>query len=256
MKNKIEISSSEVSKRIYSLRGVQVMLDTDLAEIYRVEVRILKRAVRQNIERFPNDFMFELTQEEIENLRSQFRISSLESFSKADPKPILRSRFATSSLEDAFRQHGGTRYMPFAFTEQGVAMLSSVLHSERAIQVNIEIIRTFVQLRKQTKFQAKPQLIAGPDPANIIQTIVAEHFGLSIEDLKSAKRTKAIVLGRQIAIYFMRKHMHISLSEIGWHFGQRDHSTILHSYRKIEAISEEIENLNHRVLGSLTCKAF
>src|SRR3989338_6607722 len=68
-------------------------------------------------------------------------------------------------------------------------------------------------------------------------------------------RKSSIVLGRQIAIYFMRKHMHISLNEIGRHFGQRDHSTILHSYRKIEAISGEIENLNHRVVGSLASKA-
>ncbi len=129
---KIEISENEVSKRICTLRETQVMLDRDLAGIYKVEVRVLKRAVRENIERFPGDFMFELTNEEVENLRSRIWISSLEYSSK---------------------QHGGSRHTPFAFTELGVAMLSSVLGSERAIEIDIEIMRAFVQLRKQPKVQ-------------------------------------------------------------------------------------------------------
>lgn len=96
------------------------MLDSDLAELYEVETKQLKRAVRRNIERFPKDFMFVLTKEEFNNLRCNFGTSSW----------------------------GGTRYFPMAFTEQGVAMLSSVLKSKRAIKVNIQIMRTFVRLRK------------------------------------------------------------------------------------------------------------
>ena len=95
------------------------MLDFDLAFLYQIETKVLKQAVRRNIERFPEDFMFELTKEEFDNLRSQIVTSS----------------------------YGGTRYMPFAFTEQGVAMLSSVLNSKKAIEINIAIMRTFVVLR-------------------------------------------------------------------------------------------------------------
>ena len=108
-----------VTKILY-LRGEKVLLDRDLAELYGVETKQLKRAVRRNIKRFPEDFMFELSKEEWENLRCHFGTSSW----------------------------GGTRYAPLAFTEQGVAMLSSVLKSDRAIEVNIAIMRAFVQLRK------------------------------------------------------------------------------------------------------------
>lgn len=109
-----------IQNKIYQIRGERVMLDVDLAEMYEVETRVLKQAVRRNLDRFPQDFMFELTKDEYDNLTSQNVISS----------------------------HGGTRYMPFAFTEQGVAMLSSVLNSKKAIQVNISIIRAFVVLRQ------------------------------------------------------------------------------------------------------------
>ena len=104
------------------MRGEKVLLDRDLAELYGVETRVLKQAVRRNRKRFPKDFMFELTKQEFEDWRSQFVIS------KSDKM--------------------GLRYRPMAFTEQGVAMLSSVLNSDRAIEVNIAIMRTFVQLRK------------------------------------------------------------------------------------------------------------
>jgi len=108
-----------IDSKIHIIRDNKVMLDFDLAELYEIETKVLKQAVRRNIERFPEDFMFELSKEEFDNLRSQF---------------------ATSG-------YGGTRYMPFAFTEQGVAMLSSVLKSQKAIDVNIAIMRTFVMLR-------------------------------------------------------------------------------------------------------------
>ena len=110
-----------VMNRIYLIRGQKVMLDRDLAELYDVDTRRLKEAVRRNIDRFPVDFMFEMTQEELENWRSQF---------------------ATSNSEKM-----GLRRPPFCFTEQGVAMLSSVLKSETAIRVNIQIIRVFTRMR-------------------------------------------------------------------------------------------------------------
>ncbi|MFN2399707.1 MAG: ORF6N domain-containing protein [Gemmatimonadaceae bacterium] len=109
---------------ILLLRGERVMLDTDLARMYGVETRMLVQAVKRNQDRFPSDFMFQLSPDEARILRSQSVIS----------------RFAGDS-------HGGRRYTPYAFTEQGVAMLSSVLRSRRAVAVNIEIMRAFVRLR-------------------------------------------------------------------------------------------------------------
>ena len=111
-----------IERRIYVIRGQKVMLDADLAELYQVETRALNQAVNRNLDRFPQDFMFRLTAEEGESLRSQIVISNVG--------------------------RGGRRYLPFAFTEHGVAMLSSVLGSERAVQMNIVIIRAFVKLRE------------------------------------------------------------------------------------------------------------
>jgi hypothetical protein len=109
-----------IANSIYLIRGQKVMLDSDLAQLYSVQTKALNQAVGRNRERFPNDFMFRLTHEEAQNLRSQ----------------IVTSNW------------GGRRYQPLAFTEQGVAMLSSVLRSDRAIRVNIEIMRAFVRLRQ------------------------------------------------------------------------------------------------------------
>jgi hypothetical protein len=111
-----------IANKIYLIRSVKVMLDRDLAELYGVETKVLKQAVRRNIDRFPADFMFEMTNTEFEDWRSQFVTSK--------------------------RDKMGLRYKPMAFTEQGVAMLSSVLRSKRAIQVNVQIMRAFTQLRK------------------------------------------------------------------------------------------------------------
>jgi hypothetical protein len=109
-----------IQNKIFEIRGCKVMLDFDLALLYNVENKRLKASVRRNINRFPEDFMFELTEMEFTNLRTKFSSSS----------------------------YGGLRYMPFAFTEQGIAMLSSVLNSEKAIEVNISIIRAFVTFRQ------------------------------------------------------------------------------------------------------------
>lgn len=113
-----------IQSKIYEIRGQRVMLDFDLAELYQVETRTLKQAVRRNIERFPSDFMFEITESEYNYLKNS-----------------MTSQIVISN------ERGGRRYMPFAFTEQGGAMLSSVLRSETAIQVNIAIMRAFVAMR-------------------------------------------------------------------------------------------------------------
>ncbi|MCC6724966.1 MAG: ORF6N domain-containing protein [Saprospiraceae bacterium] len=113
-----------IQQKIHEIRGHKVMLDFDLAEMYGTETRLLKLAVRRNIQRFPDDFMFELTKEEFNILRSQFVIL----------EPLGKGKHS--------------KYLPFAFTEQGVAMLSSVLNSERAIEVNIGIMRAFVAIRR------------------------------------------------------------------------------------------------------------
>jgi hypothetical protein len=110
-----------IARKIYLIRSIKVMLDSDLAELYGVETRSLIQAVKRNIERFPSDFMLQLTKEEFDSSRSQIVIS---------------------------KGKGGRRYLPYVFSEQGVAMLSSVLKSKRAVEVNIAIMRVFVKLRE------------------------------------------------------------------------------------------------------------
>ena len=121
VKNKSLIPVEKITSKIYLIRNEKILLDTDLADLYGVETRVLKQAVRRNLNRFPSDFMFQLTKKEYQSLRSQIVI-------------LKRG------------QH--TKYLSFAFSEQGVAMLSSVLNSDKAVQVNIAIMRAFVQLRK------------------------------------------------------------------------------------------------------------
>ena len=128
--SKLAIPPERIEHSIFLIRGQKVMLDADLADLYGVETKAFNQAVRRNLSRFPQDFMFQLTREEAENLRCHFGTSS------------LRSQIVTSNAR------GGRRYNPLAFTEQGVAMLSSVLRSERAVQVNIAIMRAFVKLRE------------------------------------------------------------------------------------------------------------
>ena len=119
--NNANISITIIENKILRLRSHNIMIDSDLSTLYGVETKALVQAVKRNIDRFPEDFMFQLTKKEYESLRSQSVTSN---------------------------PRGGRRYPPYAFTEQGVAMLSSVLKSKKAVQVNIEIIRTFVKLRQ------------------------------------------------------------------------------------------------------------
>ncbi len=121
MNKEIIIANEIIESKIYLIRGQKVMLDNDLAELYGIETKRLKEQVRRNLNRFPEDFMFELTKEE---------------------QAILRSQFAT------LKQGRFSKYLPFVFTEHGVLMLSSVLNSERAIEVNIQIMRIFTRIRQ------------------------------------------------------------------------------------------------------------
>ena len=165
------VTAQTIENKIFTIRGVQVMLDKDLAELYGVETKVLNQAWKRNIERFPEEFCFQLTKEEVEilssmneTLRSQIATSNKEN--KPSRSQIatlkseitdLKSHFATSNTESLFlrsqivtskkENRGGTRYLPYAFTEQGVAMLSSVLKSEAAVKVSIQIMNAFVQMR-------------------------------------------------------------------------------------------------------------
>ncbi len=134
------IPAERIEQAIFLIRGHKVMLDADLTALYGVETKSLNLAVRRNLDRFPDDFMFRLTQEEFERLRFHAGTSNTRSESG---KSNLRFQNETSS-----ESHGGRRYPPYAFTEQGVAMLSGVLRSERAVAVNIEVMRAFVRLRQ------------------------------------------------------------------------------------------------------------
>ena len=145
-----------IQNKIYLIRGVRVMLDYDLAELYQVETKVLKQCVRRNLDRFPEDFMFELTETEYNSL-----IIS------------LRSQFVTSNTK------GGRRYMPFAFTEHGVIMLASLLRSDIAVQMSIRITRAFVAMRNYVMstqqlsaeleaLKAKLELLARNDEENLL----------------------------------------------------------------------------------------
>jgi len=124
-----------IQNRIYEIRGERVMLDKDLAALYETETKALNLAVKRNLKRFPRDFMFQLTKEEYESLRFQ-----IETSKNGD---TMRLQIETSK-----GGRGGTRYLPYVFTEQGVAMLSGILHSDKAISMNIAIMRAFVEVRR------------------------------------------------------------------------------------------------------------
>ena len=129
MSNTNLIPIEKIEKAIYLIRGEKVMLDRDLAALYGVETKVLNRAVKRNLQRFPSDFMIQLTEDEAD---------------------VLRCQIGTSN-----KGRGGRRYLPYVFTEQGVAMLSTVLNSERAVLVNIEIMRAFVKLRQMLASNAE-----------------------------------------------------------------------------------------------------
>lgn len=148
-------SQQEIENRIFNFRGLSVMIDRDLAEMYQVETKVLNQAVKRNIERFPEKFRFQLTEQEVVNWKSQIMMSN------ADTDINLRSQIVTSSNtekgsrsqivtlnETAIKRGQNIKYLPYVFTEQGVAMLSAVLKSQIAVTISIQIIDAFVEMRK------------------------------------------------------------------------------------------------------------
>jgi len=178
---KLALKPENLAQLVFFIRGEKVMLDADLAALYGVRPKALNQAVKRNNARFPADFCFQLTAKEWADLKS--RISGTTSQAADNEAPAQNwSQFVTSSM-----RHRGATYRPYAFTEQGVAMLSSVLRSKRAVEVNVAIMRTFVQLRRlmdtnrdlarkiealekkydeqfAVVFEAIKQLIAPPEP--------------------------------------------------------------------------------------------
>ena len=161
-----------VKSKIYTIRGQKVMLDFDLAQMYEVETRVLNQSVKRNIERFPDDFMFQLTKGEFDILKSQFVISNIH-----DSESVGALTSQNVILKNRRGQH--SKYLPYVFTEQGVAMLSSVLRSPLAIQVNIGIIRAFVEIRRMTTSLVLP--ITSADVAQLRKDF--EELKLDIEDI-------------------------------------------------------------------------
>ncbi len=159
-KYKPVIPNALITNKIFVIRDKKVILDSDLAELYDVETRRLNEQVKRNIDRFQADFMFQLLQEEFENLKSQF---------------------ATSSW-------GGRRKLPFAFTEQGVAMLSGVLHSDRAIKVNIQIMRVFTRMR--TLLEAHKEILKKLDHLESREIKQDEKIILIFEYLKQLEQVR------------------------------------------------------------------
>lgn len=160
-----------IERRIYHIRGQKVLLSHDLAQLYEVEPRVLMQAVKRNIDRFPEDFMFQLTDDESQILKSQIVISSW----------------------------GGSRSTPYAFTEQGVAMLSSVLKSKRAVQVNIEIMRAFVRLREMlvSEFDLNERFEAFELRVNDQFTIVFEMIDKLSAHSAKTNRTIGFNIGQE-----------------------------------------------------------
>lgn len=160
-----------IQSKIYEIRGQKVMLDFDLAEMYGTETKRLKESVRRNIKRFPSDFMFELTKEEFATLRSQI---------------------ATSN------KRGGTRYMPYAFTEPGVAMLSSVLNSEVAIEININIMRAFIAVRQMLSSPAVDRVGQLENQVKELKAYIEEVFA-DYNDINDDTRMQLELINQTLA---------------------------------------------------------
>lgn len=160
-----------IQSKIYEIRGQKVMLDFDLAEMYGTETKRLKEAVRRNIRRFPSDFMLELSHEEFLSLRSQIASSNTR---------------------------GGTRYMPFAFTEQGVAMLSSVLNSDVAIEININIMRAFVAVRQLITIPPSSKLMELQNELRELKEYIEDVFA-DYNDINEDTRMQLELINQSLA---------------------------------------------------------
>jgi hypothetical protein len=186
----------QIRNKIYEIRGWKVMLDRDLAEMYQVETRRLNEVVKRNIKRFPADFMFQLTKEEFEkvkeNLMSQNGTSSWKSqIEISNPTENLMSHFATSSW-------GGVRKLPYAFTEQGVAMLSGLLNSDVAIAANISIMRAFVFVRQTLSIQPIDEVKQLQHDVKVLQEYIEDIFA-DYNDINEDTRLQLELINQSLA---------------------------------------------------------
>ena len=188
MTENLQIQPSDIQNKIHTIRNLNVMLDFDLSEMYGVQTKVLNQAVKRNISRFPIDFMFQLSKIEFDNLRSQFVTSSW----------------------------GGTRYMPFAFTEQGIAMLSSVLKSETAIQINIGIVRTFVAIRQALTNKPTNSLTDIQSEIKELKAYIDEVF-TDYNDINEDTRMQIELINQSLAeLHTDKKRIEKSRNRIGF----------------------------------------
>jgi hypothetical protein len=181
----------EIQSKIYEIRGCKVMLDRDLAELYGVETKRLNEAVKRNIKRFPDDFMFQLTAAEFKNLKSQIVISSSDG--------NLMSQFATSSW-------GGVRKFPYAFTEQGVAMLSGLLYSDVAIAANIRIMRAFVFVKTMLLNPPMSEFRQLQQDVRMLQAYIEKVF-TDYNDINEDTRIQLELINQSLAELQARKQI-------------------------------------------------
>ena len=206
----MEIVKNGIKNKIYTIRGMQVMLDRDLAELYSVFTKNLNKAVKRNIERFPSDFMFQLTENEFENLKSQNATSRDDSLrfqnGTLENKSNLKFKIGTSKEKSLMSQNATLesgrgkhrKYLPFVFTEQGVATLSGVLKSKKAIEVNIKIMRAFVTMRRFISKNAEIfYRLDSLEKKQIKSELKIEHVFALIES-KDLKPNKGIFFEGQI----------------------------------------------------------
>ena len=179
-KNELEkFDNLGIKNKIYSIRGQQVMLDRDLAELYEVETRILNQAVKRNMKRFPIKFMFQLSKAEFEDLRLQIETSN---------KSVKQEDTLMSQIVISKENRGGIRKLPYIFTEQGVAMLSAVLRSDIAIEMSIQIMDAFIKMRKE--LSSKAMIFQKIDNVENKQLLVNTRFELKFEKIFKAIEAK------------------------------------------------------------------
>ena len=197
-----------IKRKIYEIRGYKVMLDSDLAELYNVETKNLKRAVRANIERFPDDFMFELTKEEYDSLRCKnFTLKSEEN------ENALRCKNFTSNSGRG--KH--SKYPPFAFTREGIAMLSGLLRSEIAVKANINIMRAFFQMQEALQIVGNTQLQIEQIRSEIMQLRVDLNDILADQnDINETTRAQLDAISSALAELQRDRARHTGCNPIGF----------------------------------------
>ena len=197
-----------IKRKIYEIRGHKVMLDSDLAELYNVETKNLKRAVRANIERFPDDFMFELTKEEYDSLRCKnFTLKSEEN------ENALRCKNFTSNSGRG--KH--SKYLPFAFTREGIAMLSGLLRSEIAVKANINIMRAFFQMQEALLIVGNTQLQIEQIRSEIMQLRVDLNDILADQnDINETTRAQLDAISSALAVLQSDRARHTGCNPIGF----------------------------------------